>query len=356
MPAWPASPPPRWPTCAPPTWWSAGPARWPCCATSSRPRPGCTTWAASSRPCPAGCALPARPIWPAWCWPPATRCATASRPTWRSTCACRRWISCPTCRPCNWPVPASAWPGRMPASSRCTARMPANGSAANSPDRIARLLLAEGLGDDYQMAVAENLLQAEERLHTELSPAQAATLHFAELNVVLLWRLRRAPQPLCLGLPDSAYEQRQPDKGLITKQEVRAVSLARLQLRPASVVWDIGAGSGSVGLEAARLCRRGHVWAIEKNEADHAIASRNHARAGLSNYSLQLGRAPEGLGEWPDPDAVFIGGSGGELAELIALVLQRLRPGGHLVMNFVTLENLATATAALQAASAQAAS
>jgi len=228
-------------------------------------------------------------------------------------------------------------------------------SPANSPDRIARLLLAEGLGDDYQMAVAENLLQAEERLHTELSPAQAAAMRFAELNVVLLWRLRPAPQPLCLGLPDSAYEQRQPDKGLITKQEVRAVSLARLQLRPTSLVWDIGAGSGSVGLEAARLCRRGHVWAIEKNEADHAIARRNHARAGLSNYSLQLGRAPEGLADWPDPDAVFIGGSGGELAELITLVLQRLRPGGHLVMNFVTLENLATATAALQAASTQAA-
>lgn len=222
-------------------------------------------------------------------------------------------------------------------------------SPANSPDRIARLLLAEGLGEDFHLAVAENLLQADERVHPQLSAAQAAQMRFADLNVVLLWRSRAAPQPLRFGLKDSAFEQRQPEKGLITKQEVRAVSLARLQLRADSVVWDIGAGSGSVGLEAARLCPRGHVFAIEKNEADHAIAGRNHAAFGVSNYTLQHGKAPEHLDRWPDPDAVFIGGSGGELAELIALVLRRLRSGGALVMNFVTLENLATATQTLQA-------
>ncbi|WP_066257648.1 bifunctional cobalt-precorrin-7 (C(5))-methyltransferase/cobalt-precorrin-6B (C(15))-methyltransferase [Hydrogenophaga flava] len=221
-------------------------------------------------------------------------------------------------------------------------------SPANSPDRIARLLLAEGLGSDFHMAVAEHLLQPDERVHAQLSPAEAARMRFAELNVVLLWRAGTRPQPVCFGLADSAFEQRQPEKGLITKQEVRAVSLARLQLRTDSVVWDIGAGSGSVGLEAARLCPQGHVFAIEKNEADHAIARRNHAAFGVSNYSLHLGKAPEGPDTWPDPDAVFIGGSGGELAGLIAQVLRRLRPQGRLVMNFVTLENLATATQALQ--------
>ncbi len=221
-------------------------------------------------------------------------------------------------------------------------------SPANSPDRIARLLLAEGLGSDFHMAVAEHLLQPDERVHAQLSPAEAARMRFAEPNVVLLWRAGPRPQPVRFGLADSAFEQRQPEKGLITKQEVRAVSLARLQLRTDSVVWDIGAGSGSVGLEAARLCPQGHVFAIEKNEADHAIARRNHAAFGVSNYSLHLGKAPEGLDAWPDPDAVFIGGSGGELAGLIAQVLRRLRPQGRLVMNFVTLENLATATQALQ--------
>ena len=227
-------------------------------------------------------------------------------------------------------------------------------SPANSPDRLARLLLAEGLGDDFQLAVAADLLQATERVWPQLAPSDAALMAFPALNVVLLWRIRPRPMPVQMGLADGGYEQRQPDKGLITKQEVRAVSLARLQLRARSVVWDIGAGSGSVGLEAARLCPRGHVYAIEKNEADHAIAGRNHAAFGVSNYSLALGKAPAQLEHWPDPDAVFIGGSGGELTELIEQVLHRLRPGGHLVMNFVTLENLATATATLQRAAATA--
>jgi len=222
-------------------------------------------------------------------------------------------------------------------------------SPDNSPDRIARLLLAEGLGDNFHMAVAENLLQPEERVLADLDPHDAATMRFADLNVVLLWRVTAAAKPVRFGLMDSAYAQRQPEKGLITKQEVRAVSLARLQLRQDSLVWDIGAGSGSVGLEAARLCPDGHVWAIEKNDLDFAIAGQNHAAFGVSNYSLHHGKAPEGLDAWPDPDAVFIGGSGGELAGLIATILGRLRPDGSLVMNFVTLENLATATATLQA-------
>ena len=221
-------------------------------------------------------------------------------------------------------------------------------SPDNSPDRIARLIVAEGLGDDFQMAVAERLCTPDERVVAELSPHDAAQQTFADPNVVVLVRSQVRPQPVRMGLADSAYHQRQPDKGLITKQEVRAVSLARMQLRADSRVWDIGAGSGSVGLEAARLCPQGHVFAIEKNEADHAIARRNHAAFGVSNYTLQHGKAPEGLEDWPDPDAVFIGGSGGELAGLIEQVLRRLRPGGRLVMNFVTLENLATATQALQ--------
>ena len=117
----------------------------------------------------------------------------------------------------------------------------------------------------------------------------------------------------------------------------------QLALRSDSRLWDIGAGSGSVGLEASRIAHDGHVWAMEKNAGDAANARANARRLRASNYSLFEGRAPAGLDEWPDPDAVFIGGSGGELAELIALVLLRLKPGGLLVMNFVTLENLATA-------------
>ena len=216
-------------------------------------------------------------------------------------------------------------------------------SPFNTPDRIARMLVTEGLADEYEMAVAERLCHPEERVVSGFSIRAATQMPFADLNVVLLWRTQlRTPQVL-FGLPDASFAQRHPEKGLITKNEVRAVSLARMQLRLDSVVWDIGAGSGSVGLEAARLCRLGHVYAIEKNVDDCANVLDNRLAMGISNHTLLHGKAPEGLAAWADPDAVFIGGSGGELTELIRLILQRLKPGGWLVMNFVTLENLGTA-------------
>ncbi len=222
-------------------------------------------------------------------------------------------------------------------------------SPTNSPDRIARLLLAEDLARDWHMGVCTNLLHSDESVLSACSISALAAQRFQGLTIAALWRLTQRAEPLLLGQADAQWQQRQPDKGLITKLEVRAVALARLQLRAGSVVWDIGAGSGALGLEAARLCPKGHVYALEKNSADCAIATANHAAMALSNYSLQHGKAPAGLDLWPDPDAIFIGGSGGELATLITLALQRLRPGGHLVMNFVTLENLATATATLTA-------
>jgi precorrin-6Y C5,15-methyltransferase (decarboxylating) len=222
-------------------------------------------------------------------------------------------------------------------------------SPDNTPDRIARMLVLEGLADDFAMAVAERLCQPEERVVSGISIQAASQMPFADPNVVVLWRTALRTPPVLLGLPDASYQQRYPEKGLITKNEVRVVSLARMQLRANSVVWDIGAGSGSVGLEAARLCRQGHVYAIEKNVDDSAIVRSNRKALGISNHTLVHGKAPEGLQHWPDPDAVFVGGSGGELAELIRLILQRLKPDGWLVMNFVTLENLSVAVATLKA-------
>ena len=227
----------------------------------------------------------------------------------------------------------------------------------NTPARIAELLRIEGLADAVQMAVAENLLQPDEHVHAQLSVDEAAGMTFAPLNVVALWRIQPRDNPVLMGREDESYFQRRPKGdgtgGLITKQEVRAVSLARLQLRADSLVWDIGAGSGSVGLEAARLCHRGHVWAIEKNAHDIEVIRQNHDAFRVANYTLVHDKAPAGMEAWPDPDAVFIGGSGGELADLIRLVLSHLKPGGHLVMNFVTLENLATALETLKDVQAQ---
>lgn len=220
-------------------------------------------------------------------------------------------------------------------------------SPENSPSRIARALAAAGYGDELRMSVAARLLLPDEEIAAGLSLDEAASRNFADPNIVVIERSAEDSARAVFGLEDSAYVQRQPEKGLITKLEVRAVSLAKLGLRDDSIVWDIGAGSGSVGLEAARIARRGHVYAIEKNAEDAANARENAQRLRATNYTLVEGKAPQHLDAWPDPSAVFIGGSGGELAELIRRVMQRLRPDGRLVMNFVTIENLATATTAL---------
>ena len=221
----------------------------------------------------------------------------------------------------------------------------------NDPARLARALTAAGY-PQARLSVACRLGLPDEAIFHELTPESAATAQFPQPCVVLVERDAEVDLP-AFGLDDLDYIQRSPEKGLITKQEARALSLAKLALRPDAVVWDIGAGSGSMGIEAARLAPQGHVWAIEKNPGDAANARANAHRFRLTNYTLAEGKAPEGLADWPDPDAVFIGGSGGELAALIQLILGRLKADGRLVMNFVTLENLATAIETLKTAGAR---
>ena len=225
----------------------------------------------------------------------------------------------------------------------------------NNPARLARALITAGYGDEVKLSIACRLLLLDETVFSGLAAVDVENRQFPEPNVVLLERSATATHPHfapAFGLEDIEYIQRSPEKGLITKQEARALSLAKLRLKPDAIVWDIGAGSGSVGLECARLAPHGHVWAIEKNEGDAANARANAARFRIGNYTLYEGKAPAQLDTWPDPDAVFIGGSGGELGELIRLILARLKPAGRLVMNFVTIENLAGATAALKDAGA----
>jgi len=221
-------------------------------------------------------------------------------------------------------------------------------SPENNPARIADLLLQEGLAEQFSMSVAENLLCDDEKIIQGLSMEEIRDYSFNGNDVVVLLRQQKKAPELLFGYADHQFKQRKPDKGLITKREVRAVSLARLQLTADSVVWDIGAGSGSVGIEAAKLCRNGHVYAVEKNAADFAIAGENARDFDLHNYSLINSKAPEGMADWPRPNAVFIGGSGGELADLISLCLEKLQVNGCLVMNFVTLENLSMAIETLK--------
>jgi precorrin-6Y C5,15-methyltransferase (decarboxylating) len=221
-------------------------------------------------------------------------------------------------------------------------------SPENSPARIARMLQVEELASSYKMSVVADIFQETENVIELISIDETAEKNFPDLNIVVLQKIEKGESPILFGLEDSSFHQRKPEKGLITKREVRVASLASMQLRRDSTVWDIGAGSGSVGLEAARLCSEGHVYAIEKNEADFANALKNQQDMNISNYTLLHSKAPQGLEHWMDPDAIFIGGSGGELVELIKLSLQRLRTNGRLVMNFVTLENMSSATQVLK--------
>ena len=225
-------------------------------------------------------------------------------------------------------------------------------SPENNPARIARMLVMENMADLFNMVVAENLLCGDEKIFQNISIAELANTPFSGNDVVILSRLQAKKPELLFGYADQAFKQRKPDKGLITKREVRAVSLAKMQLTMTSVVWDIGAGSGSVGIEAAKLCSNGHVYAVEKNSADFAIASENARDFALHNYTLIKNKAPLGMQHWPAPNAVFIGGSGGELSDLIKLCLDKLQTGGWLVMNFVTLENLNSALETLKQSTA----
>ena len=223
-------------------------------------------------------------------------------------------------------------------------------SPENSASRIASMLRVEGMEDEFELLIASHLTRDTESLTPWLIVSDVIGKQYPDPNLVLIRRIEPLDNicPVMFGRPDEDYFQRKPDKGLITKQEVRAVSLAKMRLRQDSVVWDIGAGSGSVGLEAAHLCPQGKVFAIEKNSDDYAIVKQNLSSSSLNNYHIELGKAPDGLERWECPDAIFVGGSGGNLAGLIMLCLTRLKPGGTLVMNFVTIENLNTATEVLR--------
>ncbi|MDA0734219.1 MAG: precorrin-6Y C5,15-methyltransferase (decarboxylating) subunit CbiT [Chloroflexi bacterium] len=141
-----------------------------------------------------------------------------------------------------------------------------------------------------------------------------------------------------LGLPDDAFEQRKPLRGQITKREVRAVSLYSMGLRSDSVVWDIGACTGSVAIEASLIAAQGSVYAIERDQNSVGLLVRNIERHGCHNVDVIVGEAPSVLKELPDPDSVFIGGSGGHLSDILDCVVVRLKTGGRLAVNLAALE------------------
>ena len=226
------------------------------------------------------------------------------------------------------------------------------------PSAVAQTLLEEGI-EYFQAYVCENLGSPDERV-TQGSLAEIAKESFSGLNVMILVRKARvADKPGQIGTrlfgnPDDCFLQSRPKRGLLTPAEVRALALSELGLRTDSVVWDVGAGSGSVGLEAARIARDGTVHAIEMDPDDHQLILENAQRFGVTNLRAVLGKAPEAWARLPDPDAIYVGGSGRDVSMLVEEAWKRLKSGGRLVTACNSIENLAAVHAMLRARSGDA--
>ena len=186
--------------------------------------------------------------------------------------------------------------------------------ATATPATIAGALLEAGM-EDCRAVVGESLGHAEERI-VETRLRQLPGQEFAPLNVLLLFRSAESVR-LDFGRSEQDFES---VRGQITKAEVRAVALSKLRLSTAGVLWDIGAGSGALAIEAARLMPRGRVYAIERDAGQLACLRRNAARLGAGNLQVIEGEAPEALAGLPAPQSVFIGGTGGRLADVLAAV------------------------------------
>jgi precorrin-6Y C5,15-methyltransferase (decarboxylating) len=220
------------------------------------------------------------------------------------------------------------------------------------PAAVAKALLDRRI-DYFTAYVCENLGARDERV-TRGTLQEIAAQKFSPLNVMVLVRDEGAPDRprdavgrRLFGNPDEAFLQSKPKQGLLTPAEVRAIALAQMDIAPSSIVWDIGAGSGSVSIEAAQMASGGQVFAIEMDAEDHGLIQQNAERFGVANVEAVLGRAPEACDELPDPDAVFIAGGGREVTRISEYAYKRLRPGGRLVVNVVSIDHLAELREAL---------
>jgi precorrin-6Y C5,15-methyltransferase (decarboxylating) len=218
-------------------------------------------------------------------------------------------------------------------------------SEEEDPPKIARELVARGI-DYFRAYVCENLGSPNERV-TQGELNDIAAMEFDSLNVMILKRKpgrpdqQRTTQRLRrFGNPDDVFAQSRPKSGLITQAEVRAVALAQLDLAAESVVWDIGAGSGSVAIEAAQLATRGMVYAIEQDVADYHLIVANAETFGVHNLKAIHGTAPAVFVGLAAPDAIFVGGTGKEVVRLLEAAYTALRPGGRMVVNVASLETL----------------
>ncbi len=227
-------------------------------------------------------------------------------------------------------------------------------SDEETPPLIAKKLLARGI-DYFRAFVCENLGAPNERV-TQGDLHEIQEMEFDALNVMILKRkpdrpdLQKTPNRFRrFGNPDDAFIQSRPKSGLITGAEMRAIALAKLDVQHGSVVWDVGAGSGAVAIEAAQLATGGMVYAIEQDVADYHLIVANAQTFGIKNLTPVHGTAPAVFDGLPAPDAVFVGGIRREVARLLESVFRVLRPGGRLVVNVASLEALSATYSAMKA-------
>ena len=213
---------------------------------------------------------------------------------------------------------------------------------SEDPATLCAQLAAEGFGD-MQGVVGQCLGTPEEKIFRG-SVKELAAGRFNSLSVLLVEAVeglpRRAP-----GLPDEAFERGDVP---MTKQEVRAAVLAKLAVRPEDILWDVGAGTGSVSVELALAAPRGRVYAVECRPEGCALIKANREKFRTRNLVLVEGLAPDALSDLPAPDAVFIGGSKGSLAAIVDAALDK-NPDARICVSAIALETLSAAVAALTA-------
>lgn len=207
---------------------------------------------------------------------------------------------------------------------------------ANNPATIARTLIQREV-HNYEMVVFEDLETPSERITTCSLEEAAAMSGFATLNLIILRRIATPEIPLGLGIPDNLYEH---EGGVITKQYVRAAALSALRLQPGHIVWDLGAGCGSVAIEASSLVRSGRVFAVEQSATRAAMIRSNIRRSCAYGVELIHDTMPECLKHLPDPDRIFIGGGLSGFNSSLELASKRLKPGGRIVFNTVLLSTI----------------
>ena len=218
-------------------------------------------------------------------------------------------------------------------------------SGGEDPSRLSGELVQAGFGD-ARVTVAERLSYPDERI-TCATASEIAGQTFDDLNVMLIEFAGGAASSrwpyASSGIPDELFIRGDVP---MTKQEVRAVALAKLRLAATDTVWDVGAGTGSVSIEAALVARAGSVWAVERNAAGVRLIRENADAFGCGNVHAVPGVAPEALAKLPVPDAVFVGGSAGELPSIVEAALEK-NSQVRLCVPCVTVETLTEACALL---------